>query len=139
MSHRDFSRSVEANGTPTRPAAGPSFDLHGVTYQCVPILPGVALANVVASASGKGPEQMKAAMDFLELALVDEDVDKLIAAMRRKEVEFVVDLPKIMEIFSWLVGEYGENPSVGSNGSPGGPSRTGNGLMAGRVPEASNR
>jgi hypothetical protein len=139
VGHRDFTRSVEAAGTPKRPAQGPSFDLHGVTYHCVPVLPGVALANVVSSAGGSGPEQMKAAMDFLDLALEDESAQKLAAAMRRKEAEFVVELPLIMDIFAWLVEEYGENPSTGSNGSAGGPVRTGRGASAGRAAAVSAR
>jgi hypothetical protein len=137
MSHRDFDHAVESNGTPITPPKGPSFKLRGAEYQCVPVLPGVALANIVAAAKGSGPEQMKAAMDFFDLAMTDDDLERLMSAFRRKEVEFVVALPEIMEIFSWLVTEYGENPTLGSNGSPGGPKITGRGLTVGRPLETS--
>jgi len=87
-----------------------SFKLHGEEFECVPVLQGKVLLDLVARAGTNDASASGEIMnDFFTNALQDESLERFNALLKSKDK--IVHIETISEIVSWLIGEYSDRPN----------------------------
>jgi hypothetical protein len=144
MAHKDFTRAVAADGAEKRPPEPITFNLPGdpEPYVALPKPPAAAISDVAISASGEGPEQIAAIMQFMDLVLEPDSAVRFGERMRERDIGDggVFELDEVMEVFTWLMEQYAPGrPTGGSSESPSGSNRaTRRSLTAGAPRRVSN-
>jgi hypothetical protein len=107
---------------------GITFTVDGEAFECLPVTPGAATADVMmATEDGASEaEQMRAVLQFMDLVLTDESAERVVARLRDKQNP--LDFNTLIDIFRALIEALNARPTGGSSGSSpssrrrGGPS-----------------
>lgn len=102
---------------------GPSFGMADQVFQCLPVLPVAAIAELTKDSGG-----IVQAVAFFEAVLIPEDVVRFHTLLADKVR--VVTGEIITEVLSWLVEEYTARPTELLSTLSGGQQSTSNGLTA---------
>jgi hypothetical protein len=90
-----------------------SFKLHGEEFNCVPQVQGKLLLDLVSRAGGDDPAKAAGVIElFFSNVLEDESYTRFQALLDDKHR--IVSVDTIGEITGWLVEEYSDRPTEGS-------------------------
>jgi hypothetical protein len=100
---RDFGSPVVENATPI------SFKIFDEEFNCVPVMPGKVMLDMVAkSSSSDAAEQAAIINDFFSTVLTAESLVRFNALLVDKDR--VVTTETLGEITGWLVEQYADRP-----------------------------
>ena len=86
-----------------------SFKLHEEEFNCVPVLQGKLLLDLVVDSSSEAPDAAaKVITSFFKHVLQDESYTRFEALLSHKEK--IVSVETLGEITGWLVEEYTNRP-----------------------------
>lgn len=85
--------------------------------------------------AAQGARTMTAVTEFMRASIVPEDWDRYLAAVHDTTPGKVIGLPLLMEIATWLAGEYAAIPTGGQSASTSPPKRSGRVSTGGHSPE----
>ena len=87
-----------------------SFKLHGEEFNCVPMIQGKFLLDLVADSNSDDPvKNAETVTKFFKNVLLDESLERFESLMDDKEK--IVSMETLAQITSWLVEEYAERPT----------------------------
>lgn len=95
------------------------FELYEEQFEAVPHLQGITMIHFIEATSNlEGSEESSAGivseiMPFFKAALVPESYERFKALT--KSHDKVLEIDDLMDILSWLIQEYTDRPTSGSN------------------------
>lgn len=90
-----------------------SFKLHGETFDCRPAIQGKVMLQLIANSDENKPQEAaQMVFDFFNAVLLDESAARFNALVEDKER--IVQMETLGQIVSWLVEEYTNRPTQGS-------------------------
>lgn len=103
---RDF--GAGSDNTPKEPI---SFKLHGEEFNCIPVIPGKTMLEIVAKSSSENAGDQAAVInEFFSHVLVDESLERFNSLVVDKER--VVTTETLGEITGWLIEQYTARPEA---------------------------
>jgi hypothetical protein len=122
------------------PQGAPSMDLeiYDQVFRVRGQVAGVKLLNVMKaldsnSTAGADESEIDVIMDFLEFCFLAEDREAAMKYLAEAD-DPPVDMPMLVEILQWLIGEYTGNPTEQPAGSEDGSSNAGTGSLEKSAP-----
>lgn len=86
-----------------------SFKIHGEEFQCISVLQGKILLDLVRKSQSSDPLVAAAVIDeFFDNVLVEESLSRFNDLLRDKER--IVSVETLSEIVAWLIEEYSGRP-----------------------------